>query len=182
MKELLFVLSYIVSTVAFLPAVPLTLAAGAAWGLGKGFVLVSLGSTSGAAAAFLVSRYGARGWVERRLEGNGRFRALDKAVAREGWKVVALARLSPVIPFNLLNYSFGLTKVDLLPYTLASWLAMMPGTLLYVWLGAAAGDAARGGASRARWALTAVGLAATLAVSVLVARGAKRALEEEVDP
>ncbi len=179
MKELLFILSYVGSTVAFIPAVPLTLGAGAAWGLAKGFALVSAGSTLGAAAAFLVSRYAARGWVERRLEGNLKFRALDKAVAREGWKVVALARLSPVIPFNLLNYSFGLTRVGFIPYALASWLAMMPGTLLYVWLGAAAGDAARGGASRARWALTAVGLAATLAVSVLVARAARRALEEE---
>lgn len=180
MKELLFVAAYVGSTVAFLPAVPLTLGAGAAWGLGKGFLLVSAGSTLGAVAAFLVARTAGRGWVERRLGADPRLRALDKAVAREGWRAVALLRLSPVVPFNLLNYAFGLTRVPLAPYALASWLAMMPGTLLYVWLGSAAGDAARGQASPAQWALTAVGLAATAAAVVLVSRAAKKALAEDL--
>lgn len=178
MKELIFVASYIAATVAFLPAVPLTLGAGAAWGLSKGFALVSLGSTLGAVSAFLVSRTVARAWVERKVGADARFRALDKAVAREGWRAVALMRLSPVIPFNLLNYAFGLTAVPLGPYALSSWLAMMPGTLLYVWLGTAAGDAVRAQASPARWLSTAVGLAATAAVCMLVGRAAKRALEE----
>lgn len=179
MNELLFVAGYVGATVAFLPAVPLTLGAGALWGLKKGFLLVSAGSTLGAVAAFLVSRTALRGWVEGKLGADPRLRALDKAVAREGWRAVALLRLSPVIPFNLLNYAFGLTKVPLGPYALASWLAMMPGTLLYVWLGAAAGDAARGQASPAKWALTAVGLAATAAAVVLVSRAAKQALAED---
>lgn len=179
MKELFFVAAYIGSTVAFLPAVPLTLGAGAAWGLKKGFLLVSAGSTLGAITAFLVSRTALRGWVEGKLGADPRFRALDRAVEREGWRAVALLRLSPVIPFNLLNYAFGLTKVPLGQYALASWVGMMPGTLLYVWIGAAAGDAARGQAPPAKWALTAVGLAATAGAVVLVSRAAKKALAED---
>lgn len=180
-----FVGLYVLACVAFLPGSVLTLGAGAAFGLWKGFLLVSIGSTVGACAAFLVGRYLLRDWVSRKLEKVPAFAAVAGAVGQEGWKVVLLTRLSPVLPFNLLNYAYGLTTVGLAEYALASWIGMIPGTFLYVYLGAAAGEAARGG-SRARtpaeWALYAGGLAATAVAAWLVGRTAKRALSAKVAP
>lgn len=179
-----FVGLYILACVAFLPGSVLTLGAGAAFGLWKGFLLVSLGSTLGACASFLAGRYLLRDWVSRKLNAVPAFAAVAAAVGREGGKVVFLTRLSPVLPFNLLNYAYGLTTVGLRPYALASWLGMMPGTFLYVYLGAAAGEAARAG-SRGRtpveWALFAAGLAATAVAAWLVGRSARRALAAEVE-
>ena len=181
--QVVFVGLYVLACVAFLPGSVLTLGAGAAFGLRKGFILVSIGSTVGAWASFLVGRYLLRDWVSRRLEKVPAFAAVAGAVGQEGWKVVLLTRLSPVLPFNVLNYGYGLTTVGLGEYTLASWIGMMPGTFLYVYLGAAAGEAARGG-SRARtpaeWALYAGGLAATAVAAWLVGRTAKRALAAKV--
>lgn len=178
-----FVGLYVLATVAFLPGSVLTLGAGAAFGLWKGFVLVSIGSTIGACAAFLVGRYLLRDWVSRKLEKVPAFAAVADAVGHEGWKVVLLTRLSPVLPFNLLNYAYSLTTVGFGEYAAASWIGMIPGTFLYVYLGAAAGEAARGG-SRARtpaeWALYVGGLAATAVAAWLVGRTAKRALSAKV--
>ena len=178
-----FVGLYVLACVAFLPGSVLTLGAGAAFGLWKGFVLVSIGSTVGATASFLVGRFLLRDWVSRRLEKIPAFAAVAGAVGQEGWKVVLLTRLSPVLPFNLLNYGYGLTTVGLGEYALASWIGMMPGTLLYVYLGAAAGEAARGGSrtrSPAEWGLYAGGLAATAVAAWLVGRTAKNALSAKV--
>ncbi|MGH7316374.1 MAG: TVP38/TMEM64 family protein, partial [Candidatus Rokuibacteriota bacterium] len=127
----------------------------------------------------------ARGWVARRIEGNARFKAIDAAVAREGWKIVGLTRLSPVFPFNLLNYAFGVTRVSLRDYLLASWIGMMPGTVMYVYLGSLAGDLAALGAGRrartpAEWGFYVVGLLATVAVTVYVTRLARAALARRV--
>jgi uncharacterized membrane protein YdjX (TVP38/TMEM64 family) len=178
-----FVGLYILACVAFLPGSALTLGAGAAFGLWKGFVLVSIGSTFGACAAFLTGRYVLRDWAERKLAAFPAFAAVAGAVGQEGWKVVLLTRLSPVLPFNLLNYGYGLTTIGLGEYALASWLGMLPGTFLYVYLGAAAGEAARAG-TRARtpseWAMFAAGLAATVVAAWLVGRTAKKALAERV--
>ncbi len=145
----MFVLLYIVATVFFLPGSILTLGAGFVFGVIKGAILVSIAATLGATAAFLVGRYLARDWVAKKIEGNVRFKAIDEAVAREGWKIVGLTRLSPVFPFNLLNYAFGLTRVSLRDYFFASWIGMMPGTLMYVYLGSLAGDLAVGRRGRA---------------------------------
>jgi uncharacterized membrane protein YdjX (TVP38/TMEM64 family) len=180
-----FVGLYVLACVAFLPGSILTLGAGAAFGLWKGFVLVSVGSTLGAGAAFLVGRYLLRDWVTRRLAAVPAFAAISGAVGTEGWKVVLLTRLSPVLPFNLLNYGYGLTTVGFGEYVLASWIGMMPGTFLYVYLGAAAGAAARGGSSArtpAEWAMFAAGLAATAVAAWLVGRTAKKALSGRVVP
>jgi uncharacterized membrane protein YdjX (TVP38/TMEM64 family) len=135
-----FVALYVVATVVAFPASLLTLGAGAVYGLLVGFVLVSLSSTLGATAAFLVARYAARDWVARRIEANPKFRALDDGVAEEGWKIVLLTRLSPAFPFNLQNYGYGLTKIPALHYVVASWVGMIPGTIMYVYLGHAAGS------------------------------------------
>ncbi len=176
----LFAVLYVAATVLLLPGSVLTLGAGAVFGLARGAVLVSISATLGATAAFLVGRYLARDWVARKIEAYPRFKAIDEAVAREGWKIVGLTRLSPVFPFNLLNYAFGLTRVPLADYVLASWIGMMPGTVMYVYLGSLAGDlAGRGPASRtpAEWALYAIGLAATVAVTIYVTRLARRSLD-----
>ncbi|HBB17254.1 MAG TPA: hypothetical protein DCZ97_09770 [Syntrophus sp. (in: bacteria)] len=180
---------YIAACVFMLPGSILTLGAGAVFGVVKGTLLVSLSSTAGATAAFLVGRYLAREMVARRVSGNPTFHALDEAVASEGWKIVGLTRLSPVFPFNLLNYAFGLTRVSLRDYVLASWIGMIPGTVLYVYLGSLAGSltelgARDGGRARqpAEWALYAVGLIATVAVTVVITRIARRALNRRINP
>lgn len=178
---LVFIGVYIVAAVLFLPGSVLTLGAGAVFGLAGGFVAVSIGSTLGAAASFLVGRFLARDAIAKKVEGNERFAAIDRAVGREGFKIVLLTRLSPIFPFNLLNYAYGLTKVGFWQFVLASWLGMMPGTVLYVYLGTAAGDLAGSGAGSAGGAglaLKLVGLAATIAVTVVITRVARKALNE----
>lgn len=171
----LFIGLYVVATVLFIPGSVLTLGAGALFGALWGSVYVSIGATLGATAAFLVGRYLARGWVAKRIEGHSSFGALDYAVADEGWKIVGLTRLSPVLPFTLLNYAFGLTRVKLLEYVVASWIGMMPGTVMYVYLGSLARvDAGRERRSPMEWALYAVGLLATVVVTVFVTRLARR--------
>lgn len=180
---------YAVATVAFIPGSILTLAAGALFGLVKGTAVVLVGATIGAIGAFLAGRYLARSAIEKRIAGSAKFAAIDRAVGNEGLKIVFLLRLSPVFPFILLNYALGLTRVRLRDYALAS-VGMLPGTFLYVYLGKAAGDLAAvlaqgGGAEAAeagvgRWVVLGVGLAATVAVTALVTRIARRALTAEV--
>jgi uncharacterized membrane protein YdjX (TVP38/TMEM64 family) len=172
---------YALACVLAVPASLMTLAAGALFGLPAGLVTVSLASTLGATLAFLVGRHLARDLVAAKVARNASFAALDGAVARQGFRIVLLTRLSPLFPFNLLNFGYGLTRVSLRDFVLASWLGMLPGTVLYVALGAAFGEAA-GDAQRetsaAEWWLRGLGLAATIAVTLMIARLAKRALAE----
>ena len=178
---LAFIVAYAVATVGFVPGSLLTLAAGAMFGLLRGTLYVMVGATVGASAAFLVARHLARGLVERHLSASPRFAALDAAIGREGRRIVVLLRLSPVFPFNLLNYALGLTQVTFPDFLLAS-AGMLPGSLLYAYYGWVAGDVAAlaggGGPSRgpAGYALLGVGLAATIAVTAVVTRVARRAL------
>lgn len=173
-----FIALYIVACLFLLPGSILTLGAGAVFGVAMGTIWASAAATLGATAAFLAGRYVAKEWTERRLSSQPRFDAVSAAVAREGWKIVLLMRLSPLFPFNVLNYALGVTRVPLRQYILASWLGMLPGTVMYVYLGAVAGDVA-GGRQRsgAEWALYAVGLAATVAVTIYVTRLAKSAMQ-----
>ncbi len=180
-----FIFLYILATVLFIPGSILTLGAGLLFGVVLGSVYVSIASTMGATAAFLIGRYLARDWVARKIEGNTTFRAIDDAVAEGGWRIVGLTRLSPIFPFNMLNYAFGLTHVSLRDYFFASWIGMMPGTVMYVYLGSLAGDlAALGSGARARtrgeWALYAVGLLATVVVTLYVTRKARGALTKRI--
>lgn len=180
-----FIAVYILACVLFIPGSILTLGAGVLFGVIRGSIFVSLASTTGATAAFLVGRYLARAWVAGKIEGNAKFKAIDEAVAREGWKIVGLTRLSPIFPFNLLNYAFGLTRVRLRDYLVASWIGMMPGTIMYVYIGSLAGDIATLGAgSRSKtageWTLYVIGLAATVIVTLYVTRIARKALEKKV--
>lgn len=181
---IVFIVAYILACVLFLPGSVLTLGAGAVFGVVMGFVYVSLGSVLGATAAFLVGRYFARDMIAKKIEGNEKFGAIDKAVGREGWKIVGLTRLSPIFPFNLLNYAYGLTSVSLRDYFFASWIGMIPGTIMFVYIGSLAKDIATLGGERTRsaaeWALYIVGLLATVAVSAYVTKVARRAMQEHV--
>ena len=144
----------------------------------------------GSAATFLIARYLARGWVARRIARYPRFAAVDRAVGADGLRIVFLLRLSPVFPFNLLNYALGATRVRFRDYLLGA-LGMLPGTFLYVYLGSlgagvaigasevgGGGDGDGGVGTVVKLALQAVGALATLAVTVVVARIAKQALAQ----
>jgi uncharacterized membrane protein YdjX (TVP38/TMEM64 family) len=178
-----FGLIYVAAVVLVVPGSALTLAAGAIFGLPVGLVTVSLSSTTGAALAFLIGRYLARDAVARKVQQYPRFEAIDRAVSAGGWKIVALLRLSPAVPFNLQNYLYGLTGIHFWTCVLTSWVTMLPGTFLYVYLGqlGRAGLEATGGGrtrSPAEWALLGVGLLATVFVTVYVTRLARRALRD----
>jgi uncharacterized membrane protein YdjX (TVP38/TMEM64 family) len=181
-----FIIGYVVAAVAFVPGSLLTLAAGAIFGLVYGVVYVFIAAVLGSAASFLVSRYLARAAIERRLTHNPRFAAIDRAVGAEGRRIVFLLRLSPVFPFNLLNYGLGLTRVRFADYLVAS-IGMLPGTVLYVYYGKLAGDVAAlaGGAAPEKGAgyytVLGLGLAATIVVTTLVTRTARRALQQATE-
>jgi uncharacterized membrane protein YdjX (TVP38/TMEM64 family) len=153
-----------------------------------GSVLVSAASTLGATVAFLNGRYFARNWVEKKIAGNPRFSSIDNAVEQGGWKIVGLIRLSPMFPFNLLNYAFGLTKVSLRDYVLASWIGMLPGTIMYVYIGSLASNLASIGAQTDRvktpgeWIMYGISLIATILVTVYVTKIAKKALAARISP
>ena len=178
---IVFVFGYAAAAVAFVPASILTLAAGAIFGIVRGTLYVFVAATLGSALAFLVARYVARGWVERRFSNHPRFTAIDRAMAREGRKIVFLVRLSPVFPYNVLNYALGLTQISFRDYLLGCF-GMIPGTLLYVYYGKLAGDVASlaaGGSVEKGWeyyAVLVLGLIATVWVTTVVTRAARRAL------
>jgi uncharacterized membrane protein YdjX (TVP38/TMEM64 family) len=181
-----FIVGYAAAVVAFVPGSLLTLAGGAIFGLGRGALYVFIAAVLGSSAAFLIARYVARSAIERRLAGNARFAAIDRAVGAEGRKIVFLLRLSPAFPFSLLNYALGLTRVRFADYLVAA-VGMIPGTLLYVYYGTAIGNVAAlaGGApaqhDAAGTALFWVGLAATVVVTLVVTRTARKALSHVAD-
>lgn len=176
---------YVIACLLFIPGSLVTLGIGFLFGVVRGTAIVSVGSTLGATAAFLAGRTLAWEWIERRIASGPRFRAVDRAVGRNGFKIVLLVRLSPLFPFNLTNYVFGLTEVRLRDYVLASWIGMLPGTVMYVYLGSAAKSLADLAAGRVegtvgQQVLFAAGLVGTVVVTVLLTRIARRALREAV--
>lgn len=180
-----FMVIYMIATVAFLPGSILTLAGGAIFGLFWGSIYVFFAATIGATLAFLVGRYIARGWVSQKIAGNQKFAAVDNAVGKEGFKIVFLTRLSPVFPFNLLNYSLGVTGVSLKDYVLAS-VGMIPGTIMYVYFGSLGNinTICNGGGANAnpvaQWTIRIIGLIATVAVTLYVTKIARQALNESI--
>ncbi|WP_201278311.1 TVP38/TMEM64 family protein [Scytonema millei] len=176
-----FILVYVIATVAFIPGTILTLGAGVVYGAIFGSIYVFIGATLGATAAFLVGRYLARGWVAKKIAGNQKFQAIDEAVGKEGFKIVLLTRLSPIFPFSLLNYAFSITQVSLKDYFLGS-VGMLPGTIMYVYLGSLAGSLAtlsssdRPTNSTVVWIIRIVGFMATVTVTLYVTRIARKAL------
>jgi len=177
---------YVVACVFLLPGSILTLGAGFLFKLVGGVITVSIGSTLGACAAFWVGRTVARNWIADKVAENEKFAAIDEAVAHQGFKIVLLTRLSPVFPFNLLNYAFGLTNISFWKYVLGSWIGMIPGTLMYVYFGAglrsfadvAAGNVEKGVAGKLFFWF---GLAATIGVTIFVTRIARNALKQAVE-
>ena len=169
---------YIAATVLLIPASVLTLVAGLAFGLALGFPLVVVSATVGATLAFLVSRHLVHDRVERYVAKRPKFKAVKAAVSEGGWKIVAMLRLSPVVPFNLQNYFYGVTDVRLVEYVPATFFGIMPGTLLYVYLGSAGKAAAGEGGGPLQWTFFAVGLIATIVVAYFVTRKARQKLKE----
>lgn len=178
-----FIAAYAAAVVAFVPGAILTLAGGALFDLGWGTLYVFIAAVIGSTLAFLVSRYLARGFVEKHMQENPRFASLDRAIGEQGLRIIFLLRLSPAFPFSFLNYALGLTSVRLRDFLLASF-GMLPGTLLYVYYGKLLGDVAlvASGAAPPRdtryYIVLGVGLVATIVVTALVARIAKKALME----
>jgi uncharacterized membrane protein YdjX (TVP38/TMEM64 family) len=136
--KIIFVAIYIIATVCFIPGSVLTLGGGFLFGLYWGTFLVWLGATTGCILAFLLGRTALRSWIEKKVDQYPIFKAVDGAIAAQGWKIVLLVRLAPILPFNLLNYALALTKVSLLHYMFASATGMLPGTILYVYIGSLA--------------------------------------------
>jgi uncharacterized membrane protein YdjX (TVP38/TMEM64 family) len=171
-----FIMIYIVAVVAALPGSALTLASGVLFGSFFGVIVVSVASTVGAGLSFLIGRYFARDAIGHWLEGKEKFRRLDQLTEDHGAIIVALTRLVPIFPFNLLNYGFGLTRVRFWTYLFWSWLCMLPGTILYV----VVGDAATKGIAQGRvpWHLIGVGVLIAAILFVLV-RQARRKLKEK---
>jgi uncharacterized membrane protein YdjX (TVP38/TMEM64 family) len=186
LAAIVFMVIYMVATVLFAPASILTLGAGVVFGVLKGSLYVYIAASIGASLAFLVGRYVARGWVEKQIEGNPRFKAIDQAVAEEGMKIVLLTRLSPIFPFNLLNYAYGLTKVTFRDYVIGT-LGILPGTIMFVYVGSLAQNLATIGAegverpSEIEWAIRIIGFIATVAVTIYVTKIAKKALNQRVE-
>jgi uncharacterized membrane protein YdjX (TVP38/TMEM64 family) len=183
----IFIAVYAAATVLLAPGVILTIGAGFAFGLWKGFLAVSAGATLGASLAFLVARFVARDKIEAIARRNTKFQRIDNAIGKQGAKLVFLLRLSPVIPFNLSNYFYGLTAVKFWPYVRASWIGMMPGTFLYVYIGTAgkAAVAAAGGEAVKHgwqyWTFMSIGLVATIVVTIWVTKIARDALKRTAD-
>lgn len=172
---LVFVAASVTGILLLVPAWIFPIAAGAAFGMGWGLLGAIASSSLSVLGAFLLARYVLRGPVERAARKSKAFKAVDKAVRRDPWKVVALLRLSPVLPSGLKSYFLGITGVKLLPYALASVLGMLPGLVIKVYLGHA-GRAAFGGGGTLKWTLLAIGIAATVAMALIVGRAAHKRL------
>ncbi|KAL3687415.1 hypothetical protein R1sor_013724 [Riccia sorocarpa] len=180
----LFVLVYAGLEVLAIPAIPLTMSAGLLFGTAIGTVIVSVAGTIAATLAFLIARYLARDRILEMAKDNKKFLAIDKAIGEDGFRVVTLLRLSPLLPFSLGNYLYGLTSVKLVPYVLGSWLGMLPGTWAYVSAGAIGrafiqqeSEQLWTGAPEQLWTLG-IGVAATVFAATYVTRLAKEALKD----
>jgi uncharacterized membrane protein YdjX (TVP38/TMEM64 family) len=183
----IYTLFYVAGVVLFFPGIILTAGAGLLYGVVVGTLIVSPASVSGATLAFLIARYVARDWVSRKLEKYPNFTAIDRAIEKNGFKMILLLRLQPVVPFNLLNYALGLTRIRLRDYVLASWIGMFPATVLYVYLGSAlhsVSDLLQGHLGSGKWGVILLwaGLAAAIVLVVYVGRVARKALQEELGP
>jgi len=179
---LAFAVFYVVTTLLFIPVVVPTVGAGVLFGVWVGTLVASLASTASAALTFLTARYLARAKVRRWVRAQPRLYAVDKALAHGGWKIVALLRLSAILPFSLQNYLHGLTPIGFWPYLLSTWLAMLPGIFLCVYVGRATGDAVSNTHDRviAEWVALGAGLAATVAVSLYVTSLTKEHLRQHL--
>lgn len=174
---IVYALVYALCCVLFVPASLLTLGAGVIFGLVEGTIVVVIGATLGAVASFLLARTVMRSKIEGMTAGNEKFRALDRAIGKEGAKIVFLIRLSPLFPFTYINYGFGLTGVRTLPYALATLVGIIPGTFAFVYIGSLLATAA-GDATTTQKAIQIAGLAITIVVTILVTKIARSAMKK----
>ena len=178
---LIFIGVYALAAVFFVPGAIFTIAAGLIYGVVGGTAVALLGATLGAGLAFLVARYFLRRPIKEMARKNKKFSAIDEAIGKEGWKIVGLLRLSPLIPFEVSNYFYGVTSISFWPYVLASGIGMLPGTLLYAYLGAighAGLSGGKNGRSPLEWTFLGLGLVITIGVTVFVSRVANNALKK----
>ena len=176
---IIFIIVYAIATFALVPGALLTIAAGVIWGL-WGFPIVVAGAVVGSAISFLVARYALFERVQKMLETRPKLRAVNDAISDEGWKVVFLLRLSPALPFSLQNWFLGITSVGFWSSQIATLVGILPGTLLYVWIGSLGGQAGDD-MSTVKYIVFGVGLLATLAVTILVTRKAQEKLKQYTD-
>jgi uncharacterized membrane protein YdjX (TVP38/TMEM64 family) len=180
---LAFMLLYAVSVVALVPASVLTMAGGAVFGLARGIAFSFIGALLGSTVAFLLGRYVARRLIERKLATMPRFAAIDRAVSAQGRRIVFLLRLSPVVPFNFLNYALGITRISIKDFVIAS-AGTLPGAVMYAYAGKVTSEAlALAGQAElpknpSYYAFLVAGLAATLAATTVITRTARRALRD----
>lgn len=178
-----YVALYILVCVLVIPGSILTLGAGAVFGVARGTLFTAVGATAGATVAFLLGRTLLRGWVSQKVSSSPRLQAVDEAVGMEGGRLVFLLRLSPLIPFSISNYVYGITKVPTGQYIVATFVGMLPGILLYSYIGSLVRRIAELGSSGvttspAEWTLYAVGLVATVVATLRVTIVARRALNQ----
>ncbi|GAB1485745.1 hypothetical protein MASR2M79_07920 [Aminivibrio sp.] len=178
---LIFIVLYVIATLFMLPTFFLAIGAGVLFGMMQGIFIVSLASTAGAAASFLAARHLLRNALVSRFGSNRLYKAINGAVACDQWKIVLLTRLSPLFPFNILNYLFGLTGIPFSKYILASWVGMIPVTVAYVYLGTLGADIALIGPcitchTPMQWALIAAGFIGAGGATIIVTRATKKIL------
>ncbi|AFZ60292.1 TVP38/TMEM64 family protein [Anabaena sp. PCC 7938] len=183
-----FIIIYNLATLLFIPGSLLTLKGGYLFGLFWGSVYVLIAALIGSILAFAIGRYLSQDYICRQLEKYPKFKAIDLAVAKEGWKIVLLTRLSPIFPFNLLNYAFGVTKVSLKDYIFGS-LGIVPGTVMYVYIGSIAGNIAMINTPNQptnpetqiwQWIMQIIGLIATISMTCYLTKIAQKALNQSV--
>ena len=186
-----YVVIYNLATVLFIPGMFLTLGGGVLFGVVWGSVYVLIAATLGATMAFLIGRCLFREVIFRKIQSNVKFRAIALAVRKEGWKIVLLTRLCPIFPFNLLNYAYGVMRVSVRDYLLGSIIGIVPGSVMYVYIGSLAGDFARIGIGISeqsvsletqivQWLIRIIGFIATVAVTVYLTRVAQQALNQSI--
>lgn len=182
-----FMLAYVIACLTFVPGIILTLGAGVLFGVVWGTLYVCVGATIGASLAFLTSRYLARGRLLRTFQNHPKFRLVDEAVAREGWKIAGLIRLSPAFPFIPMNFVFGLTKIPLWQFSIVTFFSIIPLTALFAYLGSLIGDITALGnqpvaQGKMKWIVAAVGVTTTLVVTLFITRMARRVLSQKLPP
>ncbi|MDB6131376.1 MAG: ydjZ 1 [Verrucomicrobiales bacterium] len=176
---LYFAIVYILGTILFFPGALLTLAAGVAFGFVQGTAISLISATIGASCSFLLGRFFFRNAIEKRVRSNPRFVDFDESIAKDGPLIILLLRLSPLIPFNFSNYFFGITKIGYWTFAILSFIGMLPGTMLYVYLGHLGSTALKGERNRTplEYGFLVLGLIATLGLSWTLARIARRVLQ-----
>jgi uncharacterized membrane protein YdjX (TVP38/TMEM64 family) len=171
--------AYVVLALLFVPGAVLTMIAGAVFGIGWGMVVVAVATSVADAAAFLLGRHVARGAVVRLMERYPRFKIIDRTISRGGWRIVALIRLSPALPYSASNYLFGVTSVPFFPFLISSGIFTLPGALAYLYLGYVGAETVSGsGRNAVEWALLSVGLAVTFVAIGYVTVLARRTFAE----